>query len=57
MEQGSASEFYARLARNFVDMDVFAETLRPRPDKSVIDGLFAKDQRPALSRVFLAVIA
>ena len=26
MEQQSASEFYARLARNFVDMDLFAET-------------------------------
>jgi hypothetical protein len=53
MEQ-AASKFYARLARNFVDLDVFVETLHPRPDKSVIDALFANDQTPALSRVFLA---
>jgi predicted nucleic acid-binding protein len=41
----------------FVDMDALAETLRPRPEKSVIDGLFANDQTLSLSTVFVAEIA
>jgi hypothetical protein len=41
----------------FVDMDALGETLRPRPEKSVIDGLFANDQTLSLSTVFVAEIA
>ena len=38
-------------------IDALAETLRPRPEKSVIDGLFANDQTLSLSTVFVAEIA
>ena len=38
-------------------MDALGETLRPRPEKSVIDGLFANDQTLSLSTVFVAEIA
>jgi predicted nucleic acid-binding protein len=41
----------------FVDTNVLAETLRPRPEKAVIDWLIANDAQLAISTIVVAEIA